>query len=131
MEGAVRVESVVASASVAADSGAGVQADSSAGVQAEAMREGMVRASTPVAANSGVGAIFSLYSQAQTQSPSQRHGGSGFTHSVSSVLQQQLRSFSSPSSGFHTAALNSPSTFLGTEDVMTTLVQPHRRPPQD
>jgi hypothetical protein len=75
MEGAVWVESVVASASVAADSGAGVQG--------EAMREGMVRASMPVAANSGVGAIFALYSQAQTQSPSQRHGGSGFTHSVS------------------------------------------------
>jgi hypothetical protein len=36
MEGAVRVESVIALASVAADSGAGVQADSSAGVQAEA-----------------------------------------------------------------------------------------------
>jgi hypothetical protein len=54
-EGEVLEETVRASASVPAESRAGVQADSRAGVQAGAMREGAVRASTPVAANSGFG----------------------------------------------------------------------------
>ncbi|KAM0888328.1 hypothetical protein ACQ4PT_028422 [Festuca glaucescens] len=74
-----------------------------------------------------VAAIFVLSSRAQPQSPSPRRGGgSGITRRASSVLLQRLRSFSIfsyPSSGFHTAAPDSPcspATFRGTEEAGTT-----------
>uniref|UniRef100_A0ACD5XRG5 Uncharacterized protein n=1 Tax=Avena sativa TaxID=4498 RepID=A0ACD5XRG5_AVESA len=77
-----------------------------------------------------VGAIFALSTRAQSQSPSPRRG---ITRRASSVLLQRLRSFSmfpSPSSGFHTAAPDSPSSpaaFRGTEEAAGTT--PRRRSP--
>jgi hypothetical protein len=80
-----------------------------------------------------VAAIFVLSSRTQPQSPSPRRGGgSGITRRASSVLLQRLRSFSTfsyPSSGFGTAAPDSPcspATFRGKEEAGTTT--PRRSP---